>query len=70
MKTEIGKRMAYKHINDINHVSQLHITNFFKQTGLANSADPGQTAPLDEQSDLGLHYLPRLIFSENFVILW
>ena len=24
-----------------------------------NSADPDQTAPLNEQSDLGLHYLSR-----------
>ena len=26
--------------------------------GIANSVDPDQTAP-EEQSDLGLHYLPR-----------
>ena len=26
--------------------------------GIANSADPDQTAPLWEQSDLGLHCLP------------
>ena len=25
---------------------------------IANSEDPDQTAPLEEQSDLGLHYLP------------
>ena len=26
--------------------------------GMANSVDPDQTAPLEEQSDLGLHCLP------------
>ena len=29
--------------------------------GVANSEDPDQTAPLGEQSDLGLHCLPRPI---------
>ena len=29
--------------------------------GMANSIDPDQTAPRKEQSDLGLHYLPRHI---------
>ena len=28
---------------------------------MANSADPDQTAPLGQQSDLGLHCLPRHI---------
>ena len=28
---------------------------------MANSEDPDQTAPLEEQSDLGLHCLPRPI---------
>ena len=27
--------------------------------GIANSVDPDQTAPVEEQSDLGLHCLPR-----------
>ena len=30
-------------------------------SGLANSEDPDQTAPLEEQSDLGLHCLRRPI---------
>ena len=29
--------------------------------GMANSVDPDQTAPREEQSDLGLHCLPRPI---------
>ena len=29
--------------------------------GIANSEDPDQTAPREEQSDLGLHCLPRPI---------
>ena len=28
---------------------------------IANSEDPDQTAPREEQSDLGLNYLPRSI---------
>ena len=27
--------------------------------GMANNVDPDQTAPREEQSDLGLHCLPR-----------
>ena len=37
-------------------------------THMANGTDPDQTAPEDllkEQSDLGLHCLPRTIMSEN-----
>ena len=33
--------------------------------GIANSEDPDQTALVEEQSDLGLHCLPRLICPKN-----
>ena len=33
--------------------------------GMAKSVDPDQTAPLKEQSDLGLHCLPRHICSKT-----
>ena len=34
--------------------------------GIANSEDPDQTAPLEEQSDLGLHCLHRPTCPKNY----
>ena len=40
-----------------------------KVAGIASNVDPDLTAPLEEQSDLGLHCLFRLLFSTlSFIV--
>ena len=51
------------------HLTYLRILMGSKyEDAMASSEDPDQTAPLrgaEEQSDLGLHCLPRHVFSKN-----
>ena len=51
----VVKGLSFRYCNCFAYCSQKDAN------GVANSEDPDQTAPLEEQSDLGLHCLPTYL---------